>query len=171
MGFDEFEVFDELKQFFRDEKYHILVKSHPEDSKNKYGKPNQKISYIDKIPVEELAALSHKIIGMGSMLLIELSFYRNDIISLRPNSLVPFIGNLLNITVPAIDLDSLNLAINLNAIGIEEFRSNYFGSLKNYKFFRAKFIMNITASIQARMGSSRLPWKVLKSINDKPMLL
>ena len=84
LGFDEFEVFDELKQFFRDEKYHILVKSHPEDCKNKFGKPNQKISYIDKIPTEELATLSHKIIGMGSMLLIELSFYRNDIISYRP---------------------------------------------------------------------------------------
>ena len=67
---------------------------------------------------------------MGSMLLIELSFYRNDIISYRPNSLVPFIGNLHNITIPAIDLHSLDLAINLNAKGIEEFRSNYFGSTK-----------------------------------------
>ena len=73
LGFDEFQVFDELKQYFHDEKYHILVKCHPEDCKNKFGKPNQKISYIDKIPIEDLATLSHKIIGMGSMLLIELS--------------------------------------------------------------------------------------------------
>ncbi len=126
LGFDEFEVFDALKQY----KYHILVKSHPEDCKNKFGKPNQKISYIDKIPIEELAALSHKIIGMGSMLLIELSFYRNDIISYWPNTLKPFIGNLYNITVPVIDLHSLDLSINSNATGLEEFRSNYFGSTK-----------------------------------------
>ena len=110
------------------DRYHILVKSHPEDSKNKFGKPNQKFSYIDNIPVEDLAALSHKIIGMGSMLLIELAFYRNDIISFRPNSLVPFIGNLLNITIPAIDQDSLSLAINLKAIGLKEFKANHFGS-------------------------------------------
>ena len=130
LGFDEFEVFDELKKYFHDEKYHILVKSHPEDCKNKFGKPNKKISYIEKIPTEDLASLSHKIIGMGSMLLIELSFYRNDIISFRPNSLVPFIGNLNNITIPANDLHSLDLAINSNATGLEEFRSNYFGSTK-----------------------------------------
>ena len=130
LGFDEFEVFDELKQYFHDKKYHILVKSHPEDCKNKFGKPNKKISYIEKIPIEDLASLSHKIIGMGSMLLIELSFYRNDIISFRPNSLVPFIGNLNNITIPANDLHSLDLAINSNATGLEEFRSNYFGSTK-----------------------------------------
>ncbi len=130
LGFDEFEVFDELKKYFHDQKYHILVKSHPEDCKNKFGKPNQKISYIDKIPIEELAALSHKIIGMGSMLLIELSFYRNDIISYWPNTLKPFIGNLYNITVPVIDLHSLDLSINSNATGLEEFRSNYFGSTK-----------------------------------------
>ena len=130
LGFDEFEVFGKLKKYFHDQKYHILVKSHPEDCKNKFGKPNKKISYIEKIPTEDLASLSHKIIGMGSMLLIELSFYRNDIISFRPNSLVPFIGNLNNITILASDLHSLDLAINSNATGIEEFRSNYFGSTK-----------------------------------------
>ena len=67
---------------------------------------------------------------MGSMLLIELSFYRNDIISYWPNTLKPFIGNLYNITVPVIDLHSLDLSINSNATGLEEFRSNYFGSTK-----------------------------------------
>ena len=31
--------------------------------------------------------------------------------------------------------------------------------------------MKITATIQARMGSSRLPGKVLKKIGDKPIIL
>ena len=48
LGFDEFEVFDALKQYFHDEKYHILVKSHPEDCKNKFGKPNQKLVTLTK---------------------------------------------------------------------------------------------------------------------------
>ena len=34
--------------FFKDNKYHILIKSHPADPKNKFGKSNQKFSYIEK---------------------------------------------------------------------------------------------------------------------------
>ena len=65
---------------------------------------------------------------MGSIPLIELSFYKNDIISFRPNAIEPFIGNFFNITVPAFDLYSLDSVINLNAKGSEEFRTKCFGS-------------------------------------------
>ena len=130
LGFDEFDVFSQLREFFKDDKYHILIKSHPADPKNKFGKSNQKFSYIEKVPIEDLAVLADKIIGMGSMLLIELSFYRNDIISFRPNSIVSFIGNLLEITIPATDLNSLELAMKSKALGLKDFRNNHIGSTK-----------------------------------------
>ena len=130
LGFDEFYVFSQLREFFKDNKYHILIKSHPADQKNKFGKSNQKFSYIEKLPIEDLAVLADKIIGMGSMLLIELSFYRNDIISYRPNSLIYFIGNLLDITIPANDFNTLEIAMKSKALGLKKFRNSHIGSTK-----------------------------------------
>ena len=130
LGFDEYIVFKFIKEFFLQYDFHILIKSHPAEPKYKYGKPDQNLSYIENIDVEELSVIPNKIIGMGSMLLLEMSFYRNDIISLRPGSKVPFIGNDLNLTIPVYDFDSINKAFNMSMKGIDKFRKSQIGSRK-----------------------------------------
>ena len=44
-----------------------------------------------------MVKIADKIIGMGSMLLLEASLHRNDVISFRPNASKKFIGNTLGV--------------------------------------------------------------------------
>ena len=49
----------------------------------------------------ELNELADIVIGMESMLLLELAMLRKDVISFRPNSSRPFLGEMLDATVRA----------------------------------------------------------------------
>ena len=130
LGFDEYIVFDLLKKYCKNSNSHLLIKPHPSDLKDKYGIPNKIFSYVENIEVDEMAILPHKIVGMGSMFLLELAIYRDDIISLRPNANSPFIGDLIDVTIAANDLNSLEEAMKSKARGLDQFRSNYIGSTR-----------------------------------------
>ena len=52
---------------------------------------------MESFPLGEMLTIADKIVGMGSMLLLEASLHRNDVISFRPNANKQFIGKTLGV--------------------------------------------------------------------------
>ena len=81
---------------------HLIIKLHPEESAEKYHSfLSNHVSILKECSVHDIAAIGDKIIGMASMLLLELALFRKDIISYRPNAGKTFIGEDVFVTVPA----------------------------------------------------------------------
>tara|TARA_B110000114_G_scaffold176208_1_gene206602 strand:- start:16479 stop:17462 length:984 start_codon:yes stop_codon:yes gene_type:complete len=98
-GFDEFDVLNDLIRICEKEKYFLVIRNHPSESKSKYlSFENKNIKVDIDSSFDTIISNSNFIVGMGSMFLIEASFFRNDIISYRPNEKIPFIGNDINMT-------------------------------------------------------------------------
>ena len=81
----------------------IVVKLHPEERQDKYDEihsTNEKneLIVIKDCNTEKLLETAEFVIGMGSMLLIEAAKTRRDVVSYRPNQLMPYIGNQLGVT-------------------------------------------------------------------------
>ena len=97
-GFDEYEVIDFIMKN-RDTNTPLFIKLHPAEKKLKYQnlieEPN--INIIDEIESVEIAQNS-LIIGMNSILLLELALRGFSIYSYRPNQKEEFIGSRLNLT-------------------------------------------------------------------------
>jgi hypothetical protein len=128
LGFDEYEVFDVLQSVFAGSKQQIVVKRHPAEILNKYGPAGVRLRYLDKVPVLDLAIMGDVIVGMGSMLLLELAMYRDDVISLRPNAIDSFIGEQLGAVIAVRSRLDLIESLGKRAQGVECFRQRYLGS-------------------------------------------
>ena len=126
LGYDEFTTFDIIHSIFMNLGYHIIIKSHPTESERKYGQH----SYIRSISVNELAKIPDVVIGMGSMLLLELAMFRDDVISFRPNSKTSFIGKKLGAVISVTDRNRLIPSISRKAENIDTFRKHFLGSRK-----------------------------------------
>lgn len=97
LGYDEFMVLEILKSTISPND-HLVVKLHPEECRTKYiHQVSERISIVESFPLGEMVKIADKIIGMGSMLLLEASLHRNDVISFRPNASKKFIGNTLGV--------------------------------------------------------------------------
>lgn len=97
LGYNEYNVFNTLKSLLRP-KDHLVVKLHPEESNTKFTKEkSHQISILKDCPTEDIVILADAIVGMASMLLLELSIHRDDIISFRPNATKNFIGKQLGV--------------------------------------------------------------------------
>lgn len=95
---DEFETIKKLIKEFKNDDL-LIIKCHPEENISKYNKFKKKNVLIKKkINLADLVYLPKKIIGIKSNLLIELSNFRNDIISYRPKKDKKFIGEKLGIS-------------------------------------------------------------------------
>ena len=71
----------------------LLIKTHPEEERDKYKHlESSHVKVFNSLGIEEMTQMPDLIIGMASMLLIELAMFRDDIISYRPNASKSFIG-------------------------------------------------------------------------------
>lgn len=108
LGYDEFSVLRSLIEVVPDGTT-VVIKRHPEEPADKYSKlliPD-KVYSIGQVSIAELALGASHIVGMASMLLLELAMYRSDVISFRPDARLPFIGNTIGATVPVNTQDIL----------------------------------------------------------------
>ena len=97
MGYDEFMVLEILKSTISPND-HLVIKLHPEECKSKYiHQVSERITIVESFPLGEMLTIADKIVGMGSMLLLEASLHRNDVISFRPNANKQFIGKTLGV--------------------------------------------------------------------------
>ena len=135
---NEFETIKKIKKILNKEDT-LIIKCHPEEKLKKFNKIKSKnILIIKKMSFQDMIFSPNYIIGMKSILLLELGIFRNDIISFRPKKDKAFIGEKLKITKLIRSLSGLsgNLIKNDN-----KFFKNYFnGSSKKIDSFIKDYI-------------------------------
>lgn len=95
-SYDEFKTLEYvLKNKPKNSK--ITIKMHPKEKDDKYSKYKTVVKTIRNKNLDILSKNYYFIIGMTSMLLIELGIIRNDIISFRPNSKIKFFASKLGL--------------------------------------------------------------------------
>ncbi len=129
LGYNEFSVLDDLIQVLSENDF-LFIKKHPEENQDKYNNYlSEKVLIIDDWDIEMMLQIPDFIIGMASMLLIELAIYRYDIISYRPNAQFPFIGEKLNATHLVNNKYELQMVLqNPPKYKKLSFRNNFYGS-------------------------------------------
>lgn len=129
-GYDEFEILDDLLSVIRlDEK--LIIKLHPEEERNKYReiyKGHTNVELVSKGDVTSIVEDAHAIVGMDSMLLLELAMLRSDVISFRKNSRLKFIGEELGAVITVRSARQLRSALDGSTVSPSKFVSRFSGS-------------------------------------------
>jgi hypothetical protein len=115
----------------------LVIKCHPQEKVKKFKQFAKKNIIIKKnVSFSDIVNLPDFIIGMKSILLLELSMFRRDIISYRPLSDNKFIGDIIKCT----KLVRGNLKKNLNKKFNDNilFKNYFNGSAKKMKTFLEK---------------------------------
>jgi len=129
LGYDEYTVLDALLSALPPAS-RLVIKRHPEESPSKYWDfvVSGHAYAIGKVSVEELAQGVDAAVGMGSMLLLELALFRNDVISFRPGARFPFIGEKIGATTAASDTSELAQLLRTPPSVIHALRTRFQGS-------------------------------------------
>ena len=137
-GFNEKAIFKDIIDICGDE-FEIIIKLHPNEQKEKYGLYKKKFRIIQNENIDDLLCFSHKIVGMGSLLIYESALIRNDIISYRPFEKFSFHGNTIKATILCKDRKSLAKQIYAKK-SVINFKANLFkGSTDNIVNIISKF--------------------------------
>ena len=106
-GFTEFQVVEDILWAIN-EQFHLLIKLHPMEDLAKYARyKGNNVSVFQQMDIPALTVNSDFIIGLGSMLLLEMSVQRQDILSYRPHDLIGFVGNSIGVTTLVADKGKL----------------------------------------------------------------
>lgn len=108
----------------------LAIKPHPEEPPGKYRELRRAhdLGVIGAATPAELAQGAEIIVGMASMLLLELSLFRRDIISFRPGAKGSFIGEELGALTGAKDADGLAALLRRPPRAPEAFGGRFRGS-------------------------------------------
>ena len=99
LGYDEFIVLKKIISTLQPND-HLVIKLHPAETEDKYNHLiNERVSVLRNIDVYSLNIVADVVVGMASMLLLELAMLRKDVISFRPNATKEFIGKRLSATI------------------------------------------------------------------------
>ena len=142
-GFNEFEVLRDLIDISKNN-FNIIIKLHPSENKNKYIKFEKKydfLSLIHRENIDDVILNCEKIVGMGSLLLIESGLIRRDILSYRPKEINSFIGNNKKITKLIKDKKSLKKEIWKQSAKIYITNNEYLSSTYKINNF-IEFLLN-----------------------------
>jgi hypothetical protein len=128
IGYDEYQVLEDLIEVFDGADQQIVVKKHPAEDVEKYDAISKNLVYLNQISVFDLAKIADSVVGMASMLLLELANLRNDIISYRPQGRNSFIGEKFGIVTSIFKKEDLENLTNVSSCGNQEFRRKFIGS-------------------------------------------
>jgi len=139
LGFDEYEVVSDLLQILKmGEK--LTVKLHPAEDKNKYKYLDKDINIIKNCEITHILESADVVVGMQSMLLIELAVLRGGVISYRPNAKTNFFGERIGATIAAESKDDLRQKMNDPYKNISNFAEAYLGSSERIENFIGQFV-------------------------------
>lgn len=133
-GFSEIAVLEDILWAMPEDAL-LLIKPHPAESVEKFipiisQRQNCELCIDDDIDHVLLGA--DKIVGMGSMLLLEVALIRQPVVSYRPHERVAFIGNRLNFTEKIIKKEDLKQALLCeSSLRTQPLADQYSGSAKN----------------------------------------
>jgi hypothetical protein len=128
LGYDEFSVLDQLIRLLQPDE-HLVIKLHPEEAEDKYQHLiSQCVSVLRSIDIHSLNIMADVVVGMASMLLLELAMLRNDVISFRPNATKQFIGKRLSATIDVTSQEGLKSALECPQQLDGKFRERFDGS-------------------------------------------
>jgi hypothetical protein len=128
IGYDEYQVVKSIVSILS-RNHQLLIKLHPSEPVNKYSYiADKRVRVIRDINVEGIAAIGDVIIGMNSMLLLELAMFRQDIISFRPFAKRSFIGTTIGACVDANSIAELEGIIAGRKIAKSNLKRRFDGS-------------------------------------------
>ena len=136
LGYDEYEVLNDIIEILPDNAV-LVIKTHPEEENDKYIRyQSDCVRIFQNMSIECMVKVPDLIIGMASMLLIELAMFRDDIISYRPNAQKGFVGEKIGATHYAETNTQLkNYLLDPPSSSSMPFRKKYKGSGKRISKF------------------------------------
>ncbi len=130
-GFDEIDVIKDILWAMPEDAC-LCIKPHPADSVEKFLpfiSHENSCRLVSDEPIDDILLGVDNIVGMGSILLLEIALMRQSVISYRPNEQVSFVGNRLGFTKKIMNREDLQQALKKNSPMRENQLSNqYVGS-------------------------------------------
>ena len=132
-GFTEFEVLGDIISVVAGKGIDLIIKLHPEEMEGKYDDYESLGGIVvakDSLDFDSVVAHSDYIVGMDSMLLIEASLFRNDVLCYRPNAINSFIGSDLGTVCELKSKEELKRVLKTKKNNYNK-KFNFSGSKKN----------------------------------------
>ena len=127
MRFTEYDVLNAILRY-RDPLDRVIVKLHPAENLTKYSHFGPDIEMLGQTSIQELAEISDVVIGLGSMLLLELAALGCPVINVEFNERDSFVGASIGATYPVQSLEEIEMLIAMPPQPSSTFVDSFVGS-------------------------------------------